>query len=946
MLGLKSLFNFKKTMRNISSREQMAFGSCRILKCEELEQRFLLSVSTVEYDNIRSFCREFDLPADVAQVNCIDLIELTSQALQNAINHAVLSEKDDLILLRTSNTSHVFEFTGCQSNLVIDIDSSHYGNLSIVAYGETPLTIPLSESKNIFQIINGNVGIANVIFDGKCTDKAVSILHSLEMDATWPIVKLVDVDYRNESESTASNIHKEVSFINELNNTNAINQNNSVIDNNYVVIFSGGGNPYNNGEHYYDTLLELYFTITNDLNIPVQNIYLLYADGTNELPDQKSGDNSDLTFAVNQGSYVDSATGNNLRDVFTTIEEKMTSDSHLLFLTYDHGRGAKNDPDDTNDFLVTWETEDSGNTSRIDISGSEISEMLFQIQEGYITLVFGQCYSGGILDDIFDITTGRINSTYKGNAQWFGMAAANHYENSLTYSFPGGEYSGFIQSFHNAINPLKQNINETNEVFEWTKQDSPFTSSEEYLPNEGTWSSSQMDEHPWAMGESFDIFSLIPLNVKLDSPVITVDNVTDTIALIQWQSVQNAYCYRVEYSKTEDYSEYQSQALKSSGLWNISELDPDTDYYFRVIALSNNTNYNSDYSQSVKVHTNPRSEWCSLSIDSLKSFNDTIELSVSMFLNKEMTGLHTIDVWIEYNNEHIACCSAYGNCIVSPTVINEYLNQQNGLNGIFISWDINDLTEWNKLDQQDIITGIRFNCVCRDYTRTTIYGKIQLDDGTDVIHSLPVLYELNKSMALDIDGNGDFDATDITLLKRYRAYYTPSEIINGIVLSNNTRSTADSIYEYIAKNESVFDVDGNGVFNATDMTLLKRYRAFGQTESLTDGINFYDCSRDSTERVGQWIMEHVPTYIDQTLQDMTFDEEEMCSRITHNVVSELRDDKTFCIVKNTLIENVPKSYNMNLMLMPTKRTVVLFCMDSIWNSKTPLSLCFTIPYQR
>ena len=87
----------------------------------------------------------------------------------------------------------------------------------------------------------------------------------------------------------------------------------------YILYFSGGVNPDNNGYRYYANMVDFYCTVTTELGIVPENIFILYADGTDPAVDREDGFNSDMSFATVQQMNVYSATMANLTEAMDII---------------------------------------------------------------------------------------------------------------------------------------------------------------------------------------------------------------------------------------------------------------------------------------------------------------------------------------------------------------------------------------------------------------------------------------------------------------------------------------------------------------------------------------------------------------------------------------------------------------------------------------------------
>ena len=306
----------------------------------------------------------------------------------------------------------------------------------------------------------------------------------------------------------------------------------------YVVFFSGGVDVENNRYRYYADMVKFYATVTTELNIVPENIFILYSDGTDPAVDREDYQNSDVTFATDHGTAVYSATQTNLSEVMDILSEKMDADSHLLFNVYDHGAGTNPDDDPvgyaTNyrDFVWGWSGSGTGEL----LLGETVATEVFKIQEGYVTCVFAECFSGGILDDIYVVSAGELNPRYTGSAHFFGMAGANHYEETWTGAAPDGSYRGFAQAFVSSLSAEGGGLLNTQESYDYSFLNNPYSAiDEEYAPNEGVYSRDEEGkhtavEHPWAMGESFDIFGFVvdeTPDYALSYVVTTLDDVVD-----------------------------------------------------------------------------------------------------------------------------------------------------------------------------------------------------------------------------------------------------------------------------------------------------------------------------------------------------------------------------------------------------------------------------------
>jgi len=324
----------------------------------------------------------------------------------------------------------------------------------------------------------------------------------------------------------------------------------SVGGTNYAVIFSGGGNISSNHPRYYDDVKYLYQTLNATGNLLPENIYVLFADGTNPENDsykvvqsERIPISSDMTFVTGYQTQVKSATQENLTSVIGTIADKMTDNDHLLFYSFDHGSEPETSPKmvtsaTDNEYLVTYSSYSSNW-----VTDKEFADILFQIDKGYVTLALTQCFAGGMLDNIIDPATGEcLNpniSEYDKTNKWFGMAATSHFEASWGNAFS-----------HSFIDGLTKHSN-TEDVFAYTQKNDKFTCRKcgDYTNNDGCYVPTKVQksdgsyyiqynceiEHPWAAGASFDIFTT-PTISSNDfnfgySSVPSLGNITNSVTL-------------------------------------------------------------------------------------------------------------------------------------------------------------------------------------------------------------------------------------------------------------------------------------------------------------------------------------------------------------------------------------------------------------------------------
>ncbi|MBP5621852.1 MAG: hypothetical protein J6X44_07545, partial [Thermoguttaceae bacterium] len=161
--------NYEGALRAKSDKKRNM--TAKKLGLEALEERQLLSVnplSAPEYDEIREAYANLDLPASMSQINVLTVDDLSSEALQAAVNQAAQTQADDLIVLRTTADNYVVNLES--TAVTVNIDSDQYGKLTIVGKGEQALTIETVDV-NAFTVLNGDFTIDGaVVFNYSTSD--------------------------------------------------------------------------------------------------------------------------------------------------------------------------------------------------------------------------------------------------------------------------------------------------------------------------------------------------------------------------------------------------------------------------------------------------------------------------------------------------------------------------------------------------------------------------------------------------------------------------------------------------------------------------------------------------------------------------------------------------------------------------------------------------------
>jgi hypothetical protein len=171
----------------------------------------------------------------------------------------------------------------------------------------------------------------------------------------------------------------------------------------YAVIISGGGVPEMNWSRYWNDCAFIYSTLVNIYSFQDSHIKCLIADGTSSSTDRRIGyysyDSSPLDLDGDSDNDIDyAATKSNITTVFNSLSSVIGGDDHLFIFITDHG------------------TQESGQDVRIILWGegeyitdNEFADEVDKINAAQISVVMGQCYSGGMIDDL--AATDRVIAT-------------------------------------------------------------------------------------------------------------------------------------------------------------------------------------------------------------------------------------------------------------------------------------------------------------------------------------------------------------------------------------------------------------------------------------------------------------------------------------------------------------------------------------------------------
>lgn len=187
---------------------------------------------------------------------------------------------------------------------------------------------------------------------------------------------------------------------NGSNATNIINVSESAFSNpnashTYAVILSGGVNCMSNYNRYWNDCSFIYQTLTKKYNIPKSHLYTLVADGTSpgaDMVDVSTGAFTSSPLDLDGDGVADinyAATLNNVQQVMAELADSLTEDDQLFFYVIDHGGRTANFG---HSYIYLW----NGDI----LYDYQLKNMVDNITAKNINFVFGQCYSGGFVDDL------------------------------------------------------------------------------------------------------------------------------------------------------------------------------------------------------------------------------------------------------------------------------------------------------------------------------------------------------------------------------------------------------------------------------------------------------------------------------------------------------------------------------------------------------------------
>ncbi len=199
----------------------------------------------------------------------------------------------------------------------------------------------------------------------------------------------------------------------------------------YAVILSGGMNKNANSQRYWNDCSFLYQTLRNRYGIPKANIKVIMSDGTDPADDMtdENGEYVSSPLDLDGDGVADigySATKENVTKVISETAAKMKDKDHLFLYVIDHGGY---DSKKGQSYICLWDGES--------LYPDELSDCLNAGDAGYVSVLMGQCYSGGFIDAL------------KGNNRIIATACS---EDELSYACEELPFDEFVYHWTSAMN--------------------------------------------------------------------------------------------------------------------------------------------------------------------------------------------------------------------------------------------------------------------------------------------------------------------------------------------------------------------------------------------------------------------------------------------------------------------------------------------------------------
>lgn len=325
--------------------------------------------------------------------------------------------------------------------------------------------------------------------------------------------------------------------------------------NTYAVIINSGKDLKSNREAYWNDCSFFYKTLRNVYNVLQNNIYVVMSDGTDPGLDitLECGDEMSSPLDLDGDGIDDiqyAATKDNIKNIFVKLSQILTDKDQLIVFVVGHG-GI-----DTESYICLWNSNNN-------LYSSEMADYIKDINAGYITLIFGQCYSGGF-----------VKSLKAENR----LVISACRENEKSWTRPDIAYDEFVSMFTSAL----ANVDIFDETVDADyNNDGTVTLLEAYRYaeendgyNDGDFSFGNVREHPqvsYLHGSNVEDLSLshIPNSVELsfaDDPLLQTRVSWDTEAIILGQGTNTIDWTNDNSNFSENSSKVASVKIRNRGV--------------------------------------------------------------------------------------------------------------------------------------------------------------------------------------------------------------------------------------------------------------------------------------------------------------------------------------------------------------------------------------------